>query len=74
MRDRLRVELTDEDCDWIYSTFMLRIELLNEQLDLDGPDQSGADDMRVELCSSESIVNALRRAGYKTVAETRRGK
>lgn len=60
----LAVDLTDDDCDWIYSTFMHRIELLSEWLELDGPDQVGADNMREELAASESVVNALVRAGY----------
>jgi len=66
------VKLTDEDCDWIHSSFMHRIELLGEWLELDGPDQDGADDMREELRCAESIVAALRKAGYTTKAEAAR--
>lgn len=58
------VDLTDDDCDWIYSTFMHRIELLGEWLEMDGPDQVGADNMRDELAAAESVIRALERAGY----------
>lgn len=64
----LAVDLTDDDCDWIYSTFMHRIELLGEWLETDGPDQAGADYMREELAAAESVVKALERAGYDRAA------
>ena len=65
----LSVSLTEDNCDWAYSTFMHRIELLGEWLDADGPDQVDADNMREELRAAEEIIKALRRAGYKTMAE-----
>lgn len=65
------VFLSDDECDRVYSTFMHRIELLEEWLQVDGPNQSGAADMRAELLEAEAVVNALRRAGYKDISERR---
>ena len=69
MAASLSVDLTEDNCDWVYSTFMHRIELLEEWLEADGPDQVGADNMREELRAAEEIVKAMRRAGYKTLTE-----
>lgn len=69
---RLRVELTVDECDWVYSTFMHRIELLGETLELDGPDNSDSFHLHQEIAAGESIVGALRKAGYKTDTERRR--
>jgi hypothetical protein len=66
------VDMTADDCDWVYSTFMHRIELLSENLELDGPTQPGAADMQEELRASEQIVARLRRAGYRTANERRK--
>jgi hypothetical protein len=64
-----RVEFSEDDCDWVYSTFMHRIELLEEYL-TDEPDNA---DMREELRAAESVVSAIRKSGYRTTAERRRG-
>lgn len=69
MATGLLVSLTEDSGDWVYSTFMHRIELLEEWLEMDGPDQVGADNMREELLASREIVKSLERAGYKTIAE-----
>lgn len=72
MPEHLSVSLSLDDCDWIYSSFMHRIELLSEWLQSDGPEQVGADNMREELAAANSIVRSLRRGGYKNMGERRR--